>query len=198
VVVLGDTFMALTHQVTAVVEELARAAGALPAGQRYRDESTSLNNALALNGMNGILAQYERAVAEGSVEVVIMNGGGADVLGACDDPPTPACPVITAAGAAAEQLFQRMASDGVAHVIYAFYPNPVDANVRAKMDLLRPLVQAACAASPAPCHFVDLRTAFEGNYAEYVAPDGLNPTAAGSRATAAAIWETMGQNCIAQ
>ena len=38
VVFLGDTFIAATHQITAEVEQLAREAGALPVGQRYRDE----------------------------------------------------------------------------------------------------------------------------------------------------------------
>lgn len=198
VVVLGDTFMALTHQITAGVEELARAGGSLPAGQRYRDESTILNNALALNG-NGIEGQYARAVEEGSVSVVIMNGGGADVLnGSCDDPPTPECPVLAAATEAARELFARMATDGVAHVVYAFYPDPVDVTVREKMDVLRPQLEAVCEQSPAPCHWLDLRAVFEGRYAEYIAPDGLNPTAAGSLAAADAIWRTMQEYCVAQ
>jgi len=198
VVVLGDTFMALTHEVTAGVEELARAAGALPAGQRYRDESTSLNNSLALGG-NGIRDQYERAVAEGSVAVVIMNGGGADVLnGTCADPPDASCPDIAAAVTAASELFQQMATDGVAHVVYAFYPDAMNTELRAKMDVIRPLLAAACSESPAPCHFVDLRPTFEGRYDEFITPAGLNPTAAGSEATAGAIWATMQQYCVAQ
>jgi hypothetical protein len=190
--------MALTHQVTAGVEELARAAGALPAGQRYRDESTALNNALALGG-NGIAAQYGRAAAEGGVAIVLMNGGGADVLnGSCEDPPEPTCPALTAASAAAAGLFEQMANDGVSHVVYAFYPNPVDTEVRGRMDVLRPLIEEACAASPVPCHFLDLRPVFEGRYAEFIMPDGLNPTASGAQAAAAAIWATMQQYCVAQ
>src|SRR5690348_3783035 len=54
VVFLGDTFIAATHQVTAEVEQLARDAGSLPVGQRYRDESTMTTNTLALTG-HGIL-----------------------------------------------------------------------------------------------------------------------------------------------
>lgn len=196
VVVLGDTFMALTHQVTAGVEELARAAGALPAGERYRDESSSMNNGLA---GGGILDQYAGAFTDAPVDVVIMNGGGADVLTAlCDEPPSADCPAVAAAVTAVRELFVRMAADGVDHVVYAFYPDPGDAGVRARMDALRPLVEVACAESPVPCHFRDLRPTFEGRYGEYIAADGLNPTAAGALAAANAIWATMQEFCVAQ
>jgi hypothetical protein len=198
VVVLGDTFMALTHQVTAGVEELARASGALPAGQRYRDVSSALENALAWNG-KGIAAQYARALAESSPSVVIMNGGGADALnGSCDTPPDASCPALIAAADAARELFASMAAGGVTDVVYAFYPDPQTATVRAKMDVLRPLLRAACDSSPVPCHWLDLRPTFEGRYAEYITPDGLNPTAEGALAAAVAIWDTMRMNCVAQ
>jgi len=198
VLVLGDSFMAASHQITAGVEELARGAGALRSGQRYRDESTLTGNALALGG-NGIMNQYDRGIAGGSVEVAIMNGGGADVLaGSCADPPDAGCPIFTEAVAGAEELFVRMAADGVSAVVYAFYPDPVDEPMRAKMDVLRPLLQAVCEASPTPCFWLDLRPVFEGRYTEYVGTNGLNPTALGSQASAAAIWATMQEHCIAQ
>jgi hypothetical protein len=128
-----------------------------------------------------------------------MNGGGADVLaGTCDTPPTQSCPVLANAAAATQQLLSQMAADGVQHVVYAFYPNPVDAALQAKMDALRPLVQQACDSSPVPCHWLDLRPTFAGHYGDYVLADGMNPTDAGSAATAAAIWSTMQQNCVAQ
>jgi hypothetical protein len=198
VVVLGDTFMAQTHQITAGIEDLARAAGALAAGQRYRDVSSLMNNGLAVAD-HGILNQFERALADAPVEVVIMNGGGADVLAAfCEEPLLPTCPAMDAAATAARELFARMASTGVEHVVYAFYPDPIDSSIRARMDVLRPLVEAACADSPVPCHFLDLRLPFSGRYAEYIMPDGLNPTAAGAVAAADAIWATMREFCVAQ
>jgi hypothetical protein len=198
VVVLGDTFMAQTHQITAGIEDLARAAGALAAGQRYRDGSSSVNNGLAA-GDHGILNQYERALADAPAQVVIMNGGGADVLaGFCEEPPRQPCTAIDVVATAARELFARMAAGGVEHVVYAFYPDPIDATIRARMDLLRPLAEAACLESPVPCHFLDLRPVFEGRYDEYITPDGLNPTAAGSVAAANAIWQTMRESCVAQ
>lgn len=195
VLLLGDSFFASSHQITAYLEDLARAAGTLSAGDRYRDNSRLIANALALRG-TGIADEYSAAIAEAPVDVVIMNGGGADVLGAACATPDPSCPALAAAATAASALFAQMAQDGVQHVIYAFYPDPVDANLRAVMDAFRPLAQSACAASPVPCAWLDLRPVFAGHYAEYVQADGLNPTAAGSQASAAAIWTLMSDQCI--
>jgi hypothetical protein len=198
VLVLGDTFFAVSHQITAYLEELARGAGVLQVGQRYRDNSTTVgSNALALAG-NGIADQYQRGKAEASVRAVIMNGGGADVLGGHCQAPLSDCSVMLDAATAAEALFAQMAADGVSDVVYAFYADPVDASLRDKMDALRPLIQAKCEASPVPCHWLDLRPTFAGHYDEYILDDGMNPTDAGSRATAQAIWATMQRDCIAQ
>jgi hypothetical protein len=197
VLIIGDSFFAASHRITGFLEDLARQSGALLTGERYRDDAKPIDNALALAG-NGIEEQYTAASAEAAVKVVIMNGGGADVLlGSCAEV-TPDCPLLTEAAAAASMLFSRMASDGVEHVIFAFYPDSLDAAVRDEMDALRPLIESACQASPVPCHWVDLRTTFAGNDASYLEADGLNPTPEGARATAGVIWSTMQQQCIAQ
>jgi hypothetical protein len=195
VVVLGDSFFAVSHEITAFLEEQARAAGALSPGERYRDNSSLLDN--ALEG-DGILQQYEEALAEAPVEVVIMNGGGADMLVRSCEPIEPECGAIVDATAAATDLFARMAEGGVAHVLYVFYPDPVEAELREKVDLLRPQIEALCADSPVPCHFLDLRPTFSGRYDEYILSDGMNPTTAGSEAAAGAIWAAMQQYCLAQ
>jgi hypothetical protein len=197
VLLIGDSFFASSHQIAAYLEELARSAGAISAGERYRDNSRLTMNALALAG-NGIKAQYDEAVSEAEAKVVVMNGGGADVLvGSCQSV-NAECPLLVNAAAAATSLLGKMAEDGVQHVVYVFYPDPGDEDVRAKMDALRPLVQSACASSPVPCEWLDLRDTFAGQYGDYVQPDGLNPTDAGSRASAGAIWATMHAACIAQ
>jgi hypothetical protein len=127
-----------------------------------------------------------------------MNGGGADVLlGSCD-PVDASCPIITSAVSALDALLARMAADGVRNVVYVSYPDPLPPEVKAKMDVLRPLTEQSCATSPIPCAWVNLQDVFAGNYTEYVLADGLNPTAAGSQATASAIWRVMERDCIAQ
>lgn len=199
VLVIGDSFFAASHQITAYLEDLARGAGALASGERYRDHSSLLDNSLAFNEA-GIEEQYTAASAESEVKAVIMNGGGADVLlGSCEAI-TPDCPVLAEAAAAATRLFNIMAQDGVLHVVYAFYPDADsgDPTLREEVDALRPLIQSACANSPVPCHWLDLRPTFAGHYDEYVQADGRNPTAAGSQAAAGAIWTTMQRYCVAQ
>lgn len=197
VLILGDTFFASSHQITAYLEDLARNAGVLQTGQRYRDHSRLVNNALALSSY-GILDQYQTAAADAEVEVVIMNGGGADaLLGSCDTIDS-SCPVLTAAAQALDDLLRTMAEDGVTGVVFASYPDPQLDGVRQKMDALRPLLQASCDASPVPCSFLDLRDVFANNYDEFVLADGMNPTAAGSQASATAIWGVMQAGCLAQ
>ncbi len=196
VLVIGDSFFALSHQVTAYLEELARKAGALGAGERYRDNSNTTTNALAMGG-NGILEQYRRGVAEAPVEVVIMNGGGTDMLVTACSAPVDECPALVDAAAAAEVLLGEMAADGVSDVVYAFYPDPTDPEMLERMDALRRLIEPVCAASPVPCHWVDLRATL-GASPDYMSADGLIPTALGSEASAGAIWSTMQEECIAQ
>ena len=196
VLVIGDSFFAISHEITAYLEQYARDAGVLAAGERYRDNSSTADNALAMGG-TGIMNQYVRAVGEAPVSVVIMDGGGIDMLlAACADPVIE-CPALVAAAAAAETLLARMATDGVTHVVYAFYPDPVDPTQREKMDALRLLVEPVCASSPTPCHWVDLRAPFAAQSGT-LSEDGLLPTAAGSVVTANAIWDVMTRECIAQ
>jgi hypothetical protein len=197
VLIIGDSFFAISHQITAYLEELARDAGALAVGERYRDYSTTTANALAMGG-NGIQAQYQRALEEAPVEIVIMNGGGPDMLvSSCADPVIE-CPALVSAAAGAEQLLAQMATDGVSEIVYVFYPDPVDPAMRERMDALRELIEPVCAASSVPCYWVDLRPTLSAAPEQYLSADGLIPTSAGSQVSAGAIWQTMREECIAQ
>lgn len=197
VVVLGDSFFAVDHRITGFLEDLARTSGTLAVGERYRDNSRVVDNSLAFMG-EGIAGQYDRAIEESAVRVVVMNGGGADtLLGSCDTVDA-SCPVFVEAVMAAQRLWTRMSADGVTDVVYVSYPDPQSESTRVMMDALRPLLRDACTAAAPLCHWLDLRPAFEGHYDEYVASDGLNPTTEGSAATAQEIWTVMQQNCIAQ
>ncbi len=197
VLILGDSFFALSRQVPEDLAELARLAEVLAAGESYRDASRLTNNALALMS-NGIGDQYATAAAEAPPKVVVMTGGGADaLLGSCEHADAE-CPLLVAATAAVEALLSQMAQDGVAHVVYVFYPNPLDAAVREKLDALRPLIQNACNDSPVPCHWLDLLPSFDGRYDDYILADGLNPTPAGARVVAEQIWALIERECLAQ
>jgi len=196
VALLGDSFFASTHEVGVDLSALAVSSGRIPTGSSYQDQSSLLDNALALGG-SGIESQYSKSTSMAAVRVVVMTGGGADVLlGQCDEPYA-SCAVILNAVSAAEHLFARMTEDGVAAVVYVSYPDPVDPVLAAKVAALRPLLQQVCADSGAPCRWLDLRTAFAG-HADYLSSDGINPSSIGSRVTAQAIDQAMRDACIAQ
>jgi lysophospholipase L1-like esterase len=187
VAVIGESFIAATHQITQTIETRAKEAGALPQGDRYVDNSVS---GTTLTG--DIPLQYDRAVASsGTIKYVLMDGGGNDCLinnnGA-------------AALGAAEELFQTMAAEGTEKVVYFFYPDPIGSNfnnLKSCLDALRPDMKALCDGLTAPkCYWLDLREVWNGHN-EYTS-DGIHPTTAGSQATGNAIWEVMVENCVAQ
>jgi hypothetical protein len=195
VLIIGDSFFAMTHQVTAYLEAAARQSGVLAAGERYRDNSRVVENTLI---SDGILNQYLTARDDADVRVVIMNGGGADaVLAACETIDA-SCPILASAVESAEDALATMADSGVTNVVYAFYPEARDDSLRAKVDVLRPLIEQRCEAAPLDCHWLDLRTTFEGNYDAYLGDDGMLPSSAGAEASARAIWQLMQERCVAQ
>jgi hypothetical protein len=192
---IGDSFFAATHQIGAELEQLARSAGVLSTDEHYRDVSKLTANTLVVSG-NGILEQFETAASESPALTLIMNAGGADMLiGICASADA-SCPLIVDSAAALRDVLKAASARGVRDVIYVSYPDPtMDERTRDKLDLFRPLAQEACASSPVPCHWLDLRPVFAGHYDTYVQADGLNPTTEGSRATAAAIWDALRLQC---
>ena len=196
VVLLGDAFLGESHQVNAELAALARGTGALGADEQYRDYSTTL--IAPFGGVTDLTTQYATARAEGAVRIVIMDVGGPDALLACPEPPTGDCPALANAVAGADALWNQMAQDGVEAVVDFFYPNPEDPSLRAKFDVLRPLLQTTCENSTVGCQWLDMRPTFDGRESEYLNPTWITPTAAGATAAAASIWSLMQQRCVAQ
>lgn len=195
VVVLGDSFFASNPQTVLHLNNLARAEGVLGADEGFRNYTRITENGLAF-GDQGIPEQYDAALADGRVSLVVMNGGGADMLAATCDPND--CSTWPEAASELTALFERMASEGVLAVVFAAYPDPVDPTLRARMDAFRPFLEESCRTSSVPCRWLDLRQTFEGRYAEYILPDGLNPTNNGATATAEAIWAELQDTCWAK
>jgi hypothetical protein len=193
---MGDNFLAQSGQVQAQLQALARAAGALGADESYRDFSSELT--APWGGELDLDSQYEAAKADGPVRVAIVDAGGPDALLACPSPPSEDCPALQGAVAGMTALLEQMANDGAQSVVYFFYPDPDDGELRSKFDVLRPLMQSTCNDAPLPCAFVDLRPTFAGREAEYLLPGDLLPTDQGATATAEIVWSFMGRRCIAQ
>lgn len=197
VVILGDSFLAENGAITVELEALARAAGALGSAETYRDYSSVIIT--PFGGASDLTGQYAMATSGGAIRVVVMDVGGPDsLLGTCADPPTETCAALQAAVSGADALWRQMADDGVEAVVDFFYPVPDDAVLAARFDVLRPMMEAACDESPVGCHFLDLRPTFQDRSTEYLLSGGVLPTAAGSAATARALWSLMQSRCIAQ
>lgn len=184
VLVIGDSFLALSHDITSRLQQNARNDGILASTDKFRDLSVSgtmLNGGISPN----IPTQYQNGVNAGTVKYVIMDGGGNDCLGGSVDG------VVTAA----KSLFQQMTKSGTVKVFYLFYPDAqggLSGMLNPKLNTLRPQIQSIVTGSTSPKgYFLDLRPTFEGKYSSYILSDGIHPTLAGSNAAADAIWAEM-------
>lgn len=184
VLVIGDSFLALSHDITKRLEENARKAGVLDSSDRFRDNSVS---GTLLNGGSSpnIPQQFKNGVNAGAVKYVIMDGGGNDcMMGSVDG-----------AYNAFKTLIKQMETDGVIKVFYLFYPDAqggLAGVLNPNLTKLRPLIQSTVLGSTTPKgYFYDLRPTFEGKYSQYILSDGIHPTQAGSYAAADAIWAEM-------
>lgn len=184
VLVIGDSFIALSHDITKRLQENARKAGILAANDSFRDNSVS---GTLLNGGTSptIPQQYANGVTAGKVKYVIMDGGGNDcMMGSVDG-----------ASNAFKTLIKKMESDGLLKVFYMFYPDAqggLAGTLNPNLTKLRPLISDTVLNSKSPKgYFFDLRPTFSGKYSQYILSDGIHPTQAGSYAAADAIWAEM-------
>ncbi|NLL73342.1 MAG: dockerin [Clostridiales bacterium] len=184
VLVIGDSFLAMSHDITRRLEYHAKNAGILDQNDSFRDLSVSgtmLSGGISPN----IPTQYQNGINAGTVKYVIMDGGGNDCIGGN----------VNSAVAAARSLFEQMARNNGIKVFYLFYPDPVGGlagMLKPNLDIMRPQIQQLVTNSTNPeAYFLDLRPAFEGNYSRYIMSDGIHPTTEGSYAAADAIWAEM-------
>jgi lysophospholipase L1-like esterase len=212
IVLIGDSYFALSGEITTKLQSLATAGGALATGASYRHYYRSGANMYPYSDstVTTIPAQFTEAVTTSAdIKYVIMDGGGNDILlenSACIDSDDAATPddqtcstAVNNAITTAKTLFQTMSTAGVEKLIYFFYPHlPTSGkpDVNVMVDDAYPLVQAACAAAPLPCYFIDTRAAFTG-HPEYIGTDGIHPTTAGSDVIAGLIWGVMQDECVA-
>jgi hypothetical protein len=198
-VVIGDSMIQLST-FTSEFEAAAVAAGGVELAQdeHLRDYSESPGPMLA-QGTFSVANEYAASQEDGPARVVVMDGGAADmVLERCPGVPTTDCPAVQAAVQGAEVLLGQMAEGGVQHVVYFFYPDATqNLDLKAGLDVLRPLIRNACGRSPVPCHWLDLRPAFEGHPEYSTGEDGLVFSDAGARVSARAVWQLIQERCIA-
>ncbi len=184
VLVIGDSFLAMSREITKELEKKAKAAGIMDQNDKFVDNSVS---GTMLNGgiSPTIPTQYKNGVSSNKIKYVIMDGGGNDcMMGSVDG-----------AINAFRTLMKQMESDGIVKVFYLFYPDAqggLAGTLNPNLNRLRPVVQEGVTSlKTTKGYFLDLRPTFEGKYSQYILSDGIHPTTAGSVATANAIWEVM-------
>lgn len=216
VVLVGDSYINwVSHSLPLDLATLGGAEGVWnrppPAGTLYAVGGTSI-------GTGDIPAQLTNALADLEARVVVMDGGGNDVLlnalgQGCKDTGSSTMQVCIDIVAQTIDAFkgmtEAMAAEGVSDVVYFFYPhvppdtllggpNPVEI-----LDYAKPLWEAACletlerTGNQTKCHFVDMIPVFEG-HPEYFAPTDLHPNPTGSAEMAKAIWGRMVMDCVGQ
>jgi lysophospholipase L1-like esterase len=195
VVFIGESFIAQTGAIPRMLSQLARDAGTIGMNESYR--SSAVSGTQLTTGENPM--QYATAKSASPIKVVLMDGGGNDLLfgDRCKSGFDDSCKEIVTV---VDTLFKQMNTDGVQDVVYFFYPDPmgIGANIKDAMDILRPEMKKLCdGTTEVRCVWVDQRESWSGNYGSYTS-DGIHPTDAGAMASAKQIWGAMVANCIAQ
>jgi hypothetical protein len=187
-VVNGESFFAAAN----IASELTRLAKA----DGYLDASVSVKQ-IAVSGavMTGILSQYKSCTPKPTF--LFTDGGGNDLMNSCGATATPDCAAIKSALNTVKQYFDEMKTGGTKKVIWMRYPDPYGSNwatLKTNQDVYNPEVEKICKASVEPkCLWIDMRTTWEGHYAQYTS-DGIHPTTAGGTATAEAFWKFAKDN----
>jgi lysophospholipase L1-like esterase len=238
IAVLGDSYVALSYNqpipgdsfpFVTELQKLARAAGALGPSEEYRKYAVSgaamAPGPLAL--IRPIPLQLDDALAAGKTTVVLMDGGGNDVLvdnrgclnftSVAEVAANKDCTaVVDRALEASQKMFDKGVAAGVKAVVFFFYPHlPKDslgggAGPNYVLDYAYPRVKQFCESqSKAKCHFVDMRKGFDdgtwtgkddgSGYPRegLIEFDGIHPTAEGSKILASEFWKVMQASCVA-
>jgi hypothetical protein len=179
---IGDSWVQLPGTQHTIVRDRARAAQAIGPNDDYADSAASGAT------MSAIAGQYAtREAGQTKVKILIMDGGGLDLLEGNGSSAT-----IMSVYDTFQQLLATVASDGtVEQIIYFLVPEAGSTNVPG----LRPWMEMACAASAVPCHFLDLQPYWAGHpeYSNTIQASDLGAQVIGNQ-----IWSLMQQNCIGQ
>jgi lysophospholipase L1-like esterase len=217
VVMLGDSYMDLGGVGPAIM-----AAAGNVTYRTYYLAGSAVNYG---TGQGNIPYQYMNMAvpASADIKVVIMDGGGNDILinnQQClsTAPPDPACKkVVDDAVATVDGMMKMMAMGGVQHIILFTYPDlstSVGVDAAPWADYSAGITEDKCCGMHftatatnyscrgngpgTDCVIVDPRAAFAGHLNDYFMLDNIHPNAAGAKALAGLVWNTMVADCIAQ
>ncbi len=151
--------------------------------------------AVAGANMDQISNQYREWRDERGVpEVVIMNGGGNDIIqtayNACLARAPKCFEVLERVIQTGYDLFREMDADGVERVVHVgiHYLGPIHRGLNWAVDVGMDELVQTCPLSPLPCSLVDLRPSFKRG-SNLLELDGLHPNKAGAKVIADLILE---------
>jgi hypothetical protein len=211
VVALGDSYVGAPVVLIPKVEALAVMGGGLMSGQHYRDYGAPGTTLGSPTTPGSIPPQWDAAKrADMDIKVVIMDGGGNDILGSIDsilggclDPGSTKNMTCTNIIQGCMGMVRKMAMDmkavGVQDVIYFLYPHvPAggDEILDYSVDEARKMAPEV-STDTFRMHLVDTRPPFMG-HAEYFDIDPIHANEAGAQQIAKLVWQTMKDKCIAQ
>jgi len=181
---VGDSYIALSsgncENITVYLAELM--------GQHYNDYSVSGHK------IDDIIGQYN-GISQ-NFHYLLLDGGGNDILQNCTDAELPLCErTINYVIDQAVQWIPSVYDEGVLEIIWIGYPNlncggnyeQYNGAVDFGMDLMLPALQNL------GIHTIDIREAFHDGGSrtncDYIASDGLHPSAMGSYLIAELIYD---------
>ena len=209
VVFLGDSYVnyIVAHpELNGLVAQRAIMDGALMTGQNYRDYAVA-GATMAAPSLNMIPPQWPNAKsADPDIKVVIMTGGGNDVLinhpecKAAGSQNTTGCQQIVADTVmAVGNLIADFQKTGVTDLIYFFYPHvPAGGADLADYAMIRLNNSAKLLSTDKfRMQVIDLVPVFNG-HADWIAGDGIHANTVGEGKIADEIYNLMKKSCIAQ
>jgi lysophospholipase L1-like esterase len=210
VVFLGDSYSsyALAHtDLYILMGQRASMNGALPMGMRYVNYAVAGTTLATLPQIPG---QWDSAKSAKPIYLVIMDGGGNDVLidnqqclaaGSQNDA---GCKMVVANSVAkAKEMWASMKMEGVSDVIWFWYPHIPGSLAGDGHDIndygLKEMQKAAMEATSEGFRpvMIDTIPLFEG-HDDFYFGDGIHANDKGENAIADAIWKYMKDNCIGQ
>lgn len=206
---MGDSYLARESVLTQSLEQRARAAGTLRPYEVYRNRArtgaTMAGASPVPDQLAGLIEDTRRA--GGTLDLVVMNGGGNDVLvdnRRCldlrDARDSVCMGVVTRSVEAMTSTFAAMREAGIEHVIFVGYPNLPGGGLGGRSpevmnDYAMPRMAEACEQSEdVTCLFVDARPTFAGR-SDYFGVDRIHPNERGASALADLVWSAMQDVC---
>lgn len=204
VVMLGDSIFDYSDEETGFLEDLS--------GASYR--KYYISGAEMVGGLvASIPEQYQKAINDGPVRTVILDGSGNDVLiggqlqcsTAYGTPLSSAClGIIDDVSAATEALLLQMAADGVQNIVWQGYYHTTNPLLWQVTEYANELMKQGLAEFQAEFPhmnvvFVDVQPHFNKSLAAYYTIyDGIHPNTNSSEKLANLVWDAMVANDIEQ